>query len=225
MGEPLREDIRRHLIEDLAEEIWTLAEEGNHRLKALEARTQIRAIGETLKEMTGDGLIELRDGDVHLTAGGEVLALEIVRRHRLAETLFSLLFDLEEEEAETTACAFEHILSPQVTISVCTYLGHPPACPHGKQIPRGSCCGTFSLEMEPLVRRLANLSLGEQGTIVFMAPGSRARLARLSGLGVVPGSTVRLVQKRPAVVLEIGATTVALDRVIADEIYVKPSDH
>ncbi len=57
-----------------------------------------------------------------------------------------------------------------------------------------------------------------------MAPGSRGRLTRLSGLGVVPGSKVRLVQKRPSVVLEIGATTLAIDRVIADEIYVKRSD-
>ena len=224
MGELLREDIRRHLIEDVAEEIWTLAEEGSHRLKDLEARTQLQAIEKTLKEMAGDGMIEMRDDEVRLTATGEVLALEIVRRHRLAETLFSLLFDLEEEEAETTACAFEHILSPQVTTSVCTYLGHPPACPHGKRIPRGTCCGTFSLEMKPLVRRLADLNLGQEGSIVFMAPGSRGRLARLSGLGVVPGSKVRLVQKRPSVVLEIGATTLAIDRVIADEIYVKRSD-
>jgi DtxR family Mn-dependent transcriptional regulator len=77
--------------------------------------------------------------------------------------------------------------------------------------------------MEPLVRRLADLQLGEQGSIVFMTPDSRSRLSRLSGLGVVPGNTLRLVQKRPSVVVEVGATTLALDRTIADEIYVKRS--
>jgi DtxR family Mn-dependent transcriptional regulator len=75
--------------------------------------------------------------------------------------------------------------------------------------------------MEPLVRRLGDLQLGERGSIVFMAPDSRVRLSRLSGLGVVPGNTLRLVQKRPSVVVEVGATTLALDRAIADEIYVK----
>ncbi len=221
MGELLREDIRRHRIEDLAEEIWTLAEEGLHGLKDLEARSQIQSVGETLRDMERDGLVDVRGDEVRLTGGGQHLALEIVRRHRLAETLFALLFDLGEEEAEKTACAFEHILSSHVTTSVCTYLGHPPACPHGKAIPRGECCGTFRLEMEPLVRRLADLRLGEEGSIVFMAPGARGRLSRLSGLGVLPGSTLRLVQKRPSVVVEVGATTLALDRAIADEIYVK----
>ena len=54
-----------------------------------------------------------------------------------------------------------------------------------------------------------------------MAPDARSRLARLSALGVVPGGHVRLVQKRPSVVLEVGETTLALDREIADEIFVR----
>jgi DtxR family Mn-dependent transcriptional regulator len=221
MGELLREAIQRHRIEDLAEEIWTLAEEGRHGLGDVVARSKIADVPDILREMSDQGLVTLRGDEVRLTEAGGRAALEIVRRHRLAETLFSTLFDLGEEEAETTACEFEHILSPQVTSSVCTYLGHPPACPHGKSIPRGACCGTLALEMEPLVKRLGDLRLGESGTIVFMAPDSRSRLARLSGLGVVPGGTVRLVQKRPSVVVEVGQTTLALDRAIADEVFVK----
>lgn len=221
MGELLREAIQRHRLEDLAEEIWTLAEEGRHTLEELAARSKLATVTETLAQMREQGLLAVENGEVRLTEEGGRFALEIVRRHRLAETLFSTLFDLGEEEAETTACEFEHILSPQVTSSVCTYLGHPPACPHGKAIPRGPCCGTLTLEMEPLVKRLSDLRLGESGAIVFMAPDSRSRLARLSGLGVVPGGTLRLVQKRPSVVVEVGQTTLALDRAIADEIFVK----
>jgi DtxR family Mn-dependent transcriptional regulator len=221
VGELLREAIQRHRLEDLAEEIWTLAEEGRHTLEELAARSKLATVTETLAQMREQGLLAVENGEVRLTEEGGRFALEIVRRHRLAETLFSTLFDLGEEEAETTACEFEHILSPQVTSSVCTYLGHPPACPHGKAIPRGPCCGTLTLEMEPLVKRLSDLRLGESGAIVFMAPDSRSRLARLSGLGVVPGGTLRLVQKRPSVVVEVGQTTLALDRAIADEIFVK----
>ncbi len=221
MGELLREAIERHRIEDMAEEIWELAEGGRRSVSDLEGRSQLLDVKETLENMARQGLVRVSAGDIHLTPEGEEVALEIVRRHRLAETLFSLLFDLEEEEAEKTACEFEHILSKQVTASVCTYLGHPPACPHGKPIPRGDCCGTYQVEMEPLVRRLADLKLGESATIVFMAPDSRSRLSRLSGLGVLPGNILRLVQKRPSVVVEAGETTIALDRAIADEIYVK----
>ncbi|MFQ5877402.1 MAG: metal-dependent transcriptional regulator [Acidobacteriota bacterium] len=223
MGELLRETIERHRVEDLAEQLWELAEEGRRSVPDLEARSELREVRRTLERMAREGLVLLDGDDVRLTPEGEGVAVEIVRRHRLAETLFSLLFDLAEEEAEKTACEFEHILSRQVTTSVCTYLGHPPACPHGKPIPRGPCCGTFRVEVEPLVRRLADLKLGETGTIVFMTPDSKSRLSRLSGLGVVPGSSLRLVQKRPSVVVEAGATTLALDRAIADEIFVKRS--
>lgn len=221
MGEVLREQIERHRLEDLAEQLWNLAEQGRYSMEDLLQVATVEAVPETLQRMASEGLVLLRNREVRLTGEGERLAGGVVRRHRLAETLFSQLLDVPEEEAEKTACEFEHLLSPLVTNSVCTYLGHPPVCPHGKLIPRGSCCSTYSLEMEPLVRRLSDLRLGESGTIVFMAPDSKSRLARLSGLGVIPGVTLRLVQKRPSVVVEIEATTLALDRIIADEIYVK----
>lgn len=224
MGELLREQIVQHRIEDLAEDVYILAEQGRHRIEDIAASTRIEDVQGTLHAMAGAGLVELTETEARLTPQGSREAREIVRRHRLGETLFSQLFDLEEEEAERTACEFEHILSPQVTTSVCTYLGHPPVCPHGKAIPRGECCGTFRLEMEPLVKRLADLRLGEHAVIVFMAPDSKSRLARLSGIGVVPGGTLRLVQKRPSVVIEVGQTTLALDPEIADEIFVKRTE-
>ncbi|MBI4746096.1 MAG: metal-dependent transcriptional regulator [Deltaproteobacteria bacterium] len=118
-------------------------------------------------------------------------------------------------------CEFEHILSPEVTESVCTFLGHPPTCPHGKPIPRGKCCEKFHKEMKPLVTPLNELQPGEEGRIVFIAPKNHTRLDRLSTMGIIPGSIVRLHQKRPSFVLEIGETTLALDGEIVKEIYVK----
>lgn len=221
MGELLHEHILQHRIEDLMEDLYTLADQDRHGIDDLTRQARIEDVPGTLQAMAREGLVVVSGSEARLTGKGERQAREIVRRHRLGETLFSQLFDLEEEEAEKTACEFEHILSPQVTTSVCTYLGHPPVCPHGKSIPKGDCCGTFRLEMEPLVKRLSDLRLGESGTIVFMAPDSRTRLARLSGLGVLPGGVLRLVQKRPSVVVEIGETTLALDPGIADEIFVK----
>jgi len=224
VGELLHEHILQHRIEDLMEDLYTLADQGRTGIDEVTRLARVEDVPGTLRTMARDGLVELTDSEARLTEKGMQAAREIVRRHRLGETLFSQLFDLEEEEAEKTACEFEHILSPQVTTSVCTYLGHPPVCPHGKSIPKGKCCDTFRLEMEPLVKRLSDLRLGESGAIVFMAPDSKSRLARLSGLGVVPGGLLRLVQKRPSVVVEVGQTTLALDPGIADEIFVKRAE-
>jgi len=45
-----------------------------------------------------------------------------------------------ESEIEQQACKFEHILSPEATDKICTFLGHPRTCPHGAPIPPGVCC-------------------------------------------------------------------------------------
>ncbi len=79
---------------------------------------------------------------VELTPRGRDRAGSIIRRHRLAERLFtdSLAMD-SETEIEQQACKFEHILSPEATDKICTFLGHPRTCPHGAAIPPGPCCG------------------------------------------------------------------------------------
>jgi putative ABC transport system ATP-binding protein len=82
---------------------------------------------------------------VELTPQGRERASSIIRRHRLAERLFtdSLAMD-SESEIEQQACKFEHILSPEATDKICTFLGHPRTCPHGAPIPPGACCGRTS---------------------------------------------------------------------------------
>jgi putative ABC transport system ATP-binding protein len=82
---------------------------------------------------------------VELTPRGLERAGSIIRRHRLAERLFtdSLAMD-SESEIEQQACKFEHILSPEATDKICTFLGHPRTCPHGAPIPPGLCCGIRS---------------------------------------------------------------------------------
>ena len=78
---------------------------------------------------------------VTLTPRGRNRAGNIIRRHRLAERLFtdSLAMD-SESEIEQQACKFEHILSPGATDKICSFLGHPRTCPHGAPIPPGPCC-------------------------------------------------------------------------------------
>src|SRR5436309_2219994 len=88
--------------------------------------------------------VSIGDGSmiVELTPRGMKRAEDIIRRHRLAERLFtdSLAMD-SETEIEQQACKFEHILSSEATDKICTFLGHPRTCPHGSPIPPGPCCG------------------------------------------------------------------------------------
>jgi DtxR family Mn-dependent transcriptional regulator len=215
------EGVEEERIDELLELIWTLREKGVSDLDHLLDTTQDVEARSILRLMIKDDLFQM-DGDrMILKERGEEKAREIIRRHRLTERLLHEIFEMSEEEVEEEACKLEHILSPTVTESVCTFLGHPPTCIHGKPIPRGECCTKFKKEMKPLVIPLEELGLGEEGRIVFIAPKSHQRLDRLSSLGIVPGSIVRMHQKNPSHVLQIGETTLAVDRDIVKDIYVK----
>jgi len=205
--------------DELLEIIWTLREEGNLTSDQIVQSCTLKDCENILKDLSKSGWIDIKGQAVELLPKGEKRATELVRRHRLSLRLFYDLFLLDGAEAE--ACKFEHILSPEVTDSVCTLLGHPPNSPDGKPIPRGACCTMFRQEMKPLVAPLADLMPGEQAKIVFITPGSHSRLDRLSAMGVVPGSVVKLHQKRPSYVLQLGETMIAVDRDITKEIFVK----
>jgi len=208
-------------IDEILELIWTLRERGVSDLDQLLENTQDGEVKSILRMMIRDGLFEMEGNRMVLKEKGEERARELIRRHRLTERLLLEIFEISEDEVEEEACKLEHILSPNVTESVCTFLGHPPTCIHGKPIPRGACCTKFKKEMSPLVIPLEELKLGDQGRIVFIAPKSHQRLDRLSVLGIIPGSIVRMHQKNPSYVLAIGETTLALDRDIVKDIYVK----
>ncbi|HET8540608.1 MAG TPA: metal-dependent transcriptional regulator [Anaeromyxobacter sp.] len=215
-----------HRQEEILEHVWTEREEGRDAASGILAASTSEHAPEAraadLQELASAGLVRLAGDRVELTPEGEARARDVVRRHRLTERLFRDLLDLGERTMEAQACEFEHILSREATDSVCTLLGHPPTCPHGKPIPPGECCGAFQRTVRPLVTGLPSFDLGATGRIVFIAPKFHDRMDRLAALGVIPGSTLRLHQRSPSYVIEVGETTIALDPEIAGEIYVKP---
>lgn len=75
-------------------------------------------------------------------------------------------------------------------------------------------------EPEDAIEPLSRLLPGEVARVVHVAARETARLVKLSTMGLVPGAVVRLLQRKPAVVLEIGHTTLALDEAITGDIFV-----
>lgn len=216
------QDLARHELEHLVVELWSLQEQGRDQLEALRETQRVDDVDAILRQLVREDYVRLEGTRVAFTARGRELAEWQVRRHRLAELLLSTVLEVGDERAvDHTACVMEHILSPAVTDSVCSFLGHPKFCPHGEPIPPGKCCRTFSNAIEPLVQPLSELPVGQQARIVYIVPKEPVRLVKLSSLGLVPGVTIRLQQKQPAPVIQVGETTLALDDSIAAEIYVK----
>ena len=68
---------------------------------------------------------------------------------------------------------------------------------------------------------LSRLEAGAEALVTRMACRDAGRLMRFATLGVAPGARVRVEQTSPAIVLRVGRTTLACERCLADEIYVK----
>jgi putative ABC transport system ATP-binding protein len=136
-------------FDHLLEQIWICDEEGKPaqisqlRVEGPAGRLPLITDEPTrrvLTRMSEVALVELRSDDARLTPMGARRARDVVRRHRLAERLFKDTFAIDDSEAHTQACKFEHIISPELDQRICTFLGHPTTCPHGKSIPPGACC-------------------------------------------------------------------------------------
>ncbi len=208
-------------LEEALELLWVLKEEEKDSLGRFHACSDDDEIASIIKELQRKNLITVDGDNVDFTEEGKKIARGIVRRHRLAERLFADIFEMKEDVIHEDACRMEHILSEELTDSVCTFLGHPPTCPHGKPIPRGECCKRYRVEVKPLVRALTDFEVGQTGRIVYIVPSDPSRLNRLNSIGINAGTEIKLLQKWPSVVVQVDETTVALDPDIAREIYVK----
>ncbi len=126
-------------FDEILEELWMRRESAMHHEGTHFTDVQRQRLFATMSRI---GLLRIAGKEVGFTDQGETRARSVIRRHRLAERLFmDVLFIRDDAAVESNACTFEHILSPEVTDRICTFLGHPTTCPHGSPIPPGDCCG------------------------------------------------------------------------------------
>jgi len=214
-------------IEEILELIWTLGEESINEKNQIIQQSAEKDVEKIFVAMKRQNLIVVDQEKIVLTTPGAKYAQLIVRRHRLAERLFKDVFKISERSIEKEACTWEHVLSEEVTDSVCSFLGHPKVCPHNKPIPPGQCCYKYKSEktITPLVQPLLAAAIGSPLKIAYILPDLLRRLDRLTTMGICPGAIITINQKQPALVISCQETTIALDRSIGTEIFVISANH
>ena len=208
-------------VDEALELLWVLNEEGHQNLTRFRLSSEDDEVDALIHILKTEGFVAVSGDAIQFTDKGHTTAKALIRRLRLAERLFRDVFEMREDSVIADACKMEHILSEELTDSVCTFLGHPQSCPHGKPIPRGECCKKYKVEIEPVVTRLSEFEVGSKGRITFIVPTKPSRLSKLNSLGITAGSVIKLLQRNPSYVIQIDETTVAIDTDIAKEIYVK----
>ena len=158
---------------------------------------------------------------IKLTDKGEMEARQVIRAHRLAERLIS---EVLGEEYEAGAGEFEHTINPELVDGICTLLGHPRECPHGRPIPEGECCKRCDRTAQASVIPLPELEVGQNAKIAYVQCKSDQQMHRLDGLQIRPGVVVKLHQKYPTIVIECEGASIALDNDVASNIRVWVKD-
>lgn len=208
-------------IEEYLEAIYKLAEHGVVRPSQLADALGVSAptVTATLGRLQSQGLIDRPEGAVELTIAGRQGALDIVRRHRLAERFLVDTLGLSWEEVHDEACQLEHALSPRVQQALERFLENPAVCPHGHPIPSAS--GEIAaLEGEPLCASGA----GSDVEIVRVEDEDGELLSYLATLGMFPGTQVKVCDVAPfkgPLLVEVGEARYALGRDVAEKIVVR----
>lgn len=208
--------------DEILECIWVTAEDQDTTTTgSLYEKFDKKTVGVVLSEMVEKKLITIHDSVIQLTETGQKKAMLIIRRHRLAERLLNDVLGVSDEVFERGACQFEHFINEGITASICTLLGHPTVCPHGKEIPPGECCSHTKRKLQPVFGPLSRLRTGIKAKVIYISTDSQESVDSLSSIGVVPGLTFTVHHRKPSLVIRFGETQLALDDDITNYIYVR----
>ena len=125
---------------------------------------------------------------VALTEAGRVLALRVIRRHRLIELFLLRTLDMTWDEVHDEAEHMEHAVSDLLVDRIDAFLGRPDVDPHGDPIPRGDG-KTFQASAQTPSRSLADCAAGSTFKLTRVLDQSAGFLRYLTDSGLVLGTT------------------------------------
>ncbi|HEX8918364.1 MAG TPA: metal-dependent transcriptional regulator [Chloroflexota bacterium] len=129
---------------------------------------------------------------VELTERGLVLALEMLRHHRLVELFLSELLGVPWDQVHDEADRLEHVLSEDLEDRIATKLGNPTVDPHGDPIPSRE-----GVMLERDLLRITDLRPGARGTVSRIDRQEAPVLQYLASLGLILGAPITVESVAP----------------------------
>lgn len=176
------------------------------------------SVTEMVRKLQEKGLIKRQAREIRLSREGERIALNVIRKHRLAERLLVDRLGISWDHAHEQACRLEHILSDDVADALDQYLEHPATCPHGHPIPDRDG-HVAHLDIRPL----ASCKAGERVRVQMVSEESMELLRYLDEVGLRPGQEVHIEQVAPfegPLLISTGKSAFPLSREVAGKVAV-----
>lgn len=156
---------------------------------------------------------------VTLTERGRVIALRMVRYHRLVERYLSEVLGMSWDEVHVEAEELEHALSAQVIGRMDAALGQPTTDPHGEPIPTEDGRVPDVADVP-----LASLPVGARGIVSRVHARDAGFLRYLGSMGIYPAALVQVIAAAPfdgPLTIQVGGETYALGRAAAEQVFVQ----
>jgi DtxR family Mn-dependent transcriptional regulator len=151
-------------------------------------------VSQTVARMERDGLLIVEDDRrLSFTDEGRLTAIEVMRKHRLAELMLLEIVGLSWEKIHDEACRWEHVMSEEVERKLIERLDNPTHSPFGMPIPGLELLGLPEVK-SPACQAVSELGAGEYvlcriGEPVQIDPSF---LAQMANLGLKPGVLVQI---------------------------------
>ena len=183
-----------HTEENYLKAIFKLSEKDNTSAStngiSKEMNTSAASVTDMLKRLSEKGLINYEKyKGVTLTAEGNTIATNLIRRHRLWEVFLLEQLDFSWDEVHDIAEQLEHIKSDELVERLDRFLEFPKFDPHGDPIPDAD--GNFTYRKQVL---LSSLNVKDKGIIVGVNEHSSSFLQYLDQHNLNLGATITVVE-------------------------------
>ncbi|PSQ16527.1 DtxR family transcriptional regulator [Halobacteriales archaeon QS_8_69_26] len=185
-------------MEDYIKVIYLLEEETGERVPTSAVAEQMDvsppSVSSMLSKLEERGFVDREEyGGATLTEEGELVALEILRHHRLLEQFLVEALDYDWSEVHDEADRLEHHISERFERRLAEVLDNPDVDPHGDPIPDPD----LELPEETEARRLTDLAPGDRIEVTRIRHRGDEELAFLADHGIRPGAQLELLEEDP----------------------------
>lgn len=171
-----------------------------------------------IKRLSEQGYVSYqRYQGVALTEAGELLALEVIRHHRLLEAYLHKSLGVPWDKVHAEAEVLEHFISEDLEDRIAGVLGNPTHDPHGDPIPP-----KIGLHREVGYQQLTEFPPGP-AKVERVSDRDPEALRYLWDLGLRPGALITVMNKEPfggPIWVKVGSRRRAIGPELAARIFV-----
>lgn len=227
-GQSKTANMNSYAEENYLKVIYKLSASGNNRIEtksiAEKIATKPSSVTDMIKKLAEKRLVNYeRYKGVKLTDEGELIAIEILRKHRLWEEFLSVYLGFEVDEVHEIAEELEHIKSDLLTNKLDKLLNYPKSDPHGDPIPDSKGVFPFAESV-----KLSELEQGDSGKVVGLVSRESSFLKYLTVLNIHHGTVIEVLNRNSfdlsVAVLIDGSNKNQLSQKVSENILIRIKD-